>query len=493
MKYDAIIIGSGVSGMTAGLILAKSGLRVIVLEQHRIPGGLMQSFKRGGMTFPTGVHRLGALEEGQVLRRYFEYLGVLDDLRLVPMDEDGFEEYVFPGMRLGVPKGAENFRERLISLFPGEEKAIRAYFAAMAASVEGFGFYTLSGDFTGGNMDGSLSLTALLDGLGCSQPLKSVLTAANPLYGLHPDHCPAETHFLVMDSFLQSSFRVDEKRAPMGAVFAAALEKRGGELRCGALVEEILAEERSARGVRLKGGEVLRGDLVIHTGHPGSLLTLCGEKEFRPVFRNRLRESENTPGAFGVAMTFRGGACPLGGRDAYIYESMDTGAQYTERQPELTGWPHMVYCSALPGEGGRHAVTAMATVPGGTFGPPEGGGARTSEYDGLKERLGEKIRSLMEARLPELKGRLKVEDTYTPVTFEEYTLAPGGTAYGIRKCTTSFRRSRFLPATRVRGLMLAGQSIFLPGILGALTSAVVTCSVLPGQEGLMTKIVEETR
>ena len=52
MRYDAVIIGSGVSGMTAAIILAKEGRRVLVLEQHSKPGGLMQHFRRKALVFP---------------------------------------------------------------------------------------------------------------------------------------------------------------------------------------------------------------------------------------------------------------------------------------------------------------------------------------------------------------------------------------------------------------------------------------------------------
>src|SRR5665648_248385 len=110
MEPDTVIIGSGVSGLTAALILAKEGRRVLVLEQHSRPGGLMQNFRRGSLVFPTGVHRLGALDKGQILWRYFKYLGVLDNLDLVRMSPEGFEEYCFPGLRFRVPHGHEAFR-----------------------------------------------------------------------------------------------------------------------------------------------------------------------------------------------------------------------------------------------------------------------------------------------------------------------------------------------------------------------------------------------
>ena len=56
MKYDIAIIGSGLGGLTCGAMLAKSGKRVIVLEQHNIVGGCATCFKRKGMLIDAGLH-----------------------------------------------------------------------------------------------------------------------------------------------------------------------------------------------------------------------------------------------------------------------------------------------------------------------------------------------------------------------------------------------------------------------------------------------------
>ncbi len=95
--YDLIVVGSGISGMTAAIIAAKEGEKVLVLEQHLVPGGLMQTYKRKGMLFPTGVHRLGSLNPRQPLWYYFNYLDILSRLNLVKLDDDCFEKIYFPG------------------------------------------------------------------------------------------------------------------------------------------------------------------------------------------------------------------------------------------------------------------------------------------------------------------------------------------------------------------------------------------------------------
>ena len=58
MRYDALIIGAGMSGLAAGIRLAQAGKRVAILERHYLWGGLNSFYKRAGRRFETGLHAL---------------------------------------------------------------------------------------------------------------------------------------------------------------------------------------------------------------------------------------------------------------------------------------------------------------------------------------------------------------------------------------------------------------------------------------------------
>jgi len=62
-KYDVVVIGSGVSGLTCACILGKLGKRVLVLEQHDRPGGCLHTFNEGGFKFSSGNHYIGEFDE----------------------------------------------------------------------------------------------------------------------------------------------------------------------------------------------------------------------------------------------------------------------------------------------------------------------------------------------------------------------------------------------------------------------------------------------
>src|SRR6187402_1196054 len=89
--YDVVVIGSGLGGLVSAVILAKEGYSVCVLEKNNQYGGNLQTFVRDKTIFDTGIHYIGGLEKGQNLYKYFQYLGIMDDLKLHKMDEDGFD------------------------------------------------------------------------------------------------------------------------------------------------------------------------------------------------------------------------------------------------------------------------------------------------------------------------------------------------------------------------------------------------------------------
>ena len=119
-----VVIGGGIGGLVTGALLAKDGYQVTVLEKNAIIGGGLQTFKRNGVRFPTGMHIFGGFQEGGNLRKLFDYLGVMDKIKLRPTDEDTNDEvnFVDENVTYRLPKGKERLVAYLSECFPDEKE-----------------------------------------------------------------------------------------------------------------------------------------------------------------------------------------------------------------------------------------------------------------------------------------------------------------------------------------------------------------------------------
>ncbi len=510
-KFDTIIIGSGVSGMSAGIILAKNGRKVLILEQGKKAGGLMQIFRRGSSLFPTGLHRLGCLGNREILQAYFQYLDVYDRLDLIPMDDQGFEQICFPGIDFKAPMGYDAYSQSLKDLFPHEKKAVDDYLEVMQKTVAGFRLYNLNHN-TFPALDDDLpplseSIESFLLKIGCSQKLLSILTGNNPLYGLEPWECPSLIHFFVTDSFLKSSWRVNEYKTPFAGAFIDAFAHAGGSIRCNARVESVSCTEGRVKGVVLNTREYIPCSEVLFTGHPAGLVDICqAGGMLRPAYKNRIMRAENTCGVFGVALEWHDSECPFALCDTYLYSSeyepLEYGADKKETSlpplfsssgTDTTWYPRMIYCSALPAANEDiFSVTALihvSTDEANRFIDLKKNDNQTYQQKKMETARG--IVKQMNLKWKGMNEKVKIAAVYTPASFAEYTLSPSGSSYGIKKTVKNFWKNHFNPVTKISGLYLAGQSLMISGITGSVISSVQACMAMPGMESLYENIMEE--
>jgi len=126
MKYDTIIIGAGLGGLTAGAKLAKEGKKVLLIEQHDRPGGCATTFQRGDFTFEVGLHEMDGLDPRDIKTRIFKDLGVFDQVDFLKVPE--FYHFVQGDFQLTIPHDPAEASEILIHTFPDEVEGIKAYF-----------------------------------------------------------------------------------------------------------------------------------------------------------------------------------------------------------------------------------------------------------------------------------------------------------------------------------------------------------------------------
>jgi len=246
-SHKVLIIGSGIGGLSAGIILAKLGFDVTVIEKNKHPGGMMRSYVRQGVHCNVGLHYMGALDEGQVLHRCFDYLGITADLPLMRMGLDGpVDRYLFADESLGVdsfdvPAGFEAYEANLRAAFPAQHRQIDALMAMLRRS--GSQFDQL--DFLYSEkpaeywFEQAEPLGDVFDRLGCSPGLRAVFGLPSILIGVPPAVCPQFYHTMALASYLFSAWRLASNGTHMADVCAHRLASLGGQIRTGDAVARI--------------------------------------------------------------------------------------------------------------------------------------------------------------------------------------------------------------------------------------------------------------
>jgi len=496
VTYSSIVVGSGISGLSAAIVLAKHGRKPLVLEAHNIPGGCMQMFQRRGpdgpCRFDTGVHYVGSLYPGQIMWRLFCYLGV--NVPTTPLDRECFDRISLPGGDFCVPVGWDNLAVALKRECPDEAAVVDAYVAKMRRVEASLNWHTLNPEAEGA-YDRELfetSLQGFLDSLGASPRLRSLICAQSSLYAVPAAQVPLAIHAAVIGSAVEGPHYVNGGGDAITKPLVARLRELGGELRLRTPVERTLVDGDKVSGVELAGGEVLRAEEVILAVHPRVAVKLLPDDAYRRVLRQRMADAEECIGAFVVYGTIDPGADLTGvtGRNHYLLRDDDPDCFY---RPSMDG-PADAIVNLPPPANGRQLFSAMGSARWEWFEQWQDTRTlkRDAKYTALKEKLTANIVAMIEQRIPQLRGRLHVVDASTPLTLRDYTGYPRGGIYGVAPGMNAQGRNGVRRRTRYRGLYVSGAGTGTPGILGACVTGFGVAGSILGTDALIDEVRSQT-
>lgn len=464
--------------MGAALFLQKLGLDVTLVEKSARLGALARGFNRQGLTFETGFHYAGGLEEGGALHRYLQRLGIFDQgLRICPLPDPGGEFLRFPesGQDFALPRNYDEFR-RLLPKIPEVDDFFSRSLAVFRRSpflnsqVESFDPLAL---YNNGE-----TLAAALGRLPVSPWVKSALGFRCLLYGARPSEAAFNQFSLVNVPYLNGSHTFEGGGPALVKAFEAAIKAAGISVMTGRKVTMIETDRHNAAIAALwesAGGEqgALSFDACVYTGSPAALPGLMPEGALRPVLIRRLAGLKYTPSPLLIFAKTR--SKWLENKQLFICPD------------ELENWfdpaRKAVYASGGQGREGFWPISAVALLPEEATAPWRGGEVKAGPaYSAFKESLAAEAAEHLLKHCPELDGDLEIIDSATDITMERFSLAFGPGIYGKLH---SVNESPILPVTRVGRLALAGQNIIMPGLLGVLVSSALAAGFLTNHEKVL--------
>jgi all-trans-retinol 13,14-reductase len=138
MKPDYLIVGSGLSALVFGALMANSGKTVQILEAHEHPGGFGHTFTMAKKyTFNAQFHYVWDCGEGQTVNRVLKKLGLDREVTFERYDSEGFDHMRSPEHKLDIPSKPEELIQRLSNLFPAHGVGIRKFVNEVEKTGEG--------------------------------------------------------------------------------------------------------------------------------------------------------------------------------------------------------------------------------------------------------------------------------------------------------------------------------------------------------------------
>ena len=131
-RWDAIVVGSGLGGLSAAAYLAAAGRKTLLLERYTTLGGSSHVFgRRGQWEFDCGVHYVSHCGPDGIVTAMMRGIGIDDRITWLPMNQSGFDRIIGPGFELATPVGWDAYQANLFDAFPGERKAVRRFHGLM--------------------------------------------------------------------------------------------------------------------------------------------------------------------------------------------------------------------------------------------------------------------------------------------------------------------------------------------------------------------------
>jgi all-trans-retinol 13,14-reductase len=517
-RWDAIVVGSGLGGLTAAAYLSANGLRTLVLEQAEEAGGCGRTLPAdGGFRFDLGLHYVGDCEPGGAIPTVLGGLGLEHAVEFLELDPNGFDTVGLPGLTFRVPRGWERYLGRLIEAFPDEERGLRR----CAGVLERMGreletttaptslLSTLAYPLRAPAMVrwGLRPLKALYDACALSAEARAVISAQSGNYGTPSARAPAAIHAGLLHHFLKSgAFYPRGGGGVIALRLVEAIAAHGGEVRTGARVDEILVEARQVTGVRLRDGERLRARVVLSNADlKRTYLDLIGPEH---LSRRTLARVERLRMALPLFCVHLGLDVDLRTRmpvtNYWQHPDSDEAAMYRAAYSDAAPAARLatpsvfVTSGSLKDPDGGHAPTGRSTlelmtmVPaaprfwGVTGGPAEiesHAYAENGTYRATKDRITEALVDRAGGLIEGLRDHIVHRDAATPLTHDRLRLSTGGAAYGLEVATDQFGPRRPGAQTKIGGLYLVGAgTIWGPGVVGVMTGGVGSAGVVLGRD-----------
>jgi all-trans-retinol 13,14-reductase len=496
-QFDAIVIGSGVGGLVAGAMYARSGRRVLVLEKNPSVGGAASVYRVGELTIEASLHELDGLDEGDTKYPVFQRLGLFDAIDFVEVGDLYEVRSPLLGAPFVMPSGLEEGRAATVARFPGHARGLEDYFDRIVAvrkvvryvagrraqpkwrQLLGAPLFPLRTIALVRERKNSVA-DALRGRFGDDEAVKLALAAHLGYYGDDP-----ELIWFPYFALAQASYHVGGGHYPRGGSKVLALRladliaEAGGEVRTGRRATGIVCEDGGVAGVDHVdaadgGGQVTSAASIVFGNAAPSALAEMLPPSLRTAFAAAYSDRTPSTSLWTLALGFQRPPREFGVHSwstsvfpGWIEALSDVRLSVPLlADPPGDRLPYFIFVDYSHVDAGLTSTAPYLGTICGLDRAENWAGLTPEQYEERKARWTDALIQAVDTEFPGLGGAVTTSELTTARSIESYLGTPGGAVYGFapEPGKASFAR----PETPVDGLLLASAYTGFGGYSGSI-------------------------
>jgi all-trans-retinol 13,14-reductase len=428
MKYDIIIIGAGLGGLTAGAKLSREGKKVLLIEQHDRPGGYATTFKRGDFILEVGLHEMYGPSPGDIKSKIFNDLDVFSKVEFIRLPE--FYRFTNGRCDVTIPHDPVVAAERLSGLFPRETEGIKAYFDQILKPKKKV--------FEGGQ---DKSLGEFLDSVIMNEDLKLILLGNLGYFHDDPYSLSLSYYSISQGSYYTggASF-IRGGSQKLSDHLAGYIRNNGGEVLLNHKVTGITRDSHKLTGVFFirkndtgSGITEASADEIIANNAMPEVADLL-PVEYGGELKNTIKDQELGASLLTLYLGFKKPVKELGYRyySTFVYDPTVKSQKdiLANNRDDFTFRNFTFVDYGQVDSGLAPAGKSVGTICCIDY-LKDWEGLERKAYLAKKERVASALINRLEKLIPGVGNIIEYYEVGTPYTCQRYTLNPGGAVYGF--------------------------------------------------------------